>query len=66
MERLEGYSVQEVASRFGVHKTTIERRIRRYRDSRGREGIGPVFRDGKLVRIPESSIRAWMERNTGY
>lgn len=66
MQRIEGCSVQEVADRFDVHKTTIERRIRLFRKSRGKEGLGPVFRDGKLVRIPEASIEDWVRRNTGY
>jgi transposase len=66
MSRIEGLSVEEVARNFGVHKTTIERRIRRYRETKGKEGLGPIFRDGKIVRVPESSITEWMARNTGY
>jgi len=64
--RVNGYSLDEVAGMFEVDTRTIRRRIELYRKSSGREGLGPVFRDGKIVRVPESSICDWMQRNTGY
>lgn len=64
--RLQGYSVEEVAGMFETSERTIYRRMDQFRDTQGREGLGPVFRDGKIVRIPEESIREWVRRGTGY
>jgi len=60
------YTIEEVAAMLEVSERTVLRRIDQYKSTQGREGIGPVIRDGKIVAVPESSLFDWMQRNTGY
>lgn len=60
------YTLEEVAGMLEVSERTVMRRIEQYKTTQGREGLGPVIRDGKIVAVPESSLFDWMQRNTGY
>lgn len=60
------YTIDEVAGMLQVSERTVLRRIERYKETQGREGLGPVIRDGKIVAVPESSVFDWMQRHTGY
>lgn len=60
------YTIEEVAGMLEVSERTVNRRIELYRETQGREGLGPVIRDQKIVAVPESSLFKWMERHTGY
>lgn len=56
-------SVTQAAEIAGVHHTTIDREVFRFRATKGREGL-PHKRDGFVVRIRARDFFAWMQPET--
>ncbi len=61
-----GLSYYDVARKFEVDPRTVRRWVREYALTKGKTGLGPVFRKGKIVVIPEEAIERFQERHTGY
>ena len=61
-----GLSYFDAARRFEVDPRTVKRWVKEFADSCGQSGLGPVFRKGKIVVIPEESIRKFEAAHTGY
>lgn len=60
------YEVADVEKLLAVSRSTVFRLIKRYQESGGREGLGPVMRPSGVLRIPESTVSRYMQRHTGY
>ncbi len=57
-------SVERVAHELGVNKRTVQRLIRKFEDSDGRFGLGPVYYVGRLPRIATSSLVDYLESSS--
>ena len=57
MENEKWYTVQQAAEMLQCSQNTIRRRIK--------SGELSVMRSGRILRIPESSIKAMMQQQTG-
>ena len=56
------YSPAEAAQLLSISLSTLWRLIERYRESGGKDGIGPVYKLGRnLVRIPESAVSRYLD-----
>ncbi len=58
-------SVERVAHELGVNKRTVQRLIRRFENSDGRFGLGPVYYVGRLPRIATRSLAEHLEAGRG-
>lgn len=61
-----GLNYYDCARRFEVHPRTVKRWVKEYKETSGKSGLGPVFRKGGVVVIPEDSIRRFEACHTGY
>ena len=57
-------TLKEAASWLGVSQSTVEREIRRGVKSEGQEGIFPLVRIGRAVRIRMDVLEAYVEAQT--
>ena len=57
-------TVKETAEILSVSKSTVEREMRRGVQSEGQEGIFPVVRIGRVVRINMDVLEAYVEAQT--
>ena len=57
-------TVKEAAARLGVCLSTMERKMRRGVKSEGQEGIFPLVRIGRAVRIRTDVLEAYVEAQT--
>ncbi len=58
----EQLSVPQIAERLGVEVSWVWRKLRRYKETDGREGIGPARKLGhRLTRVPASGVNRYLE-----
>lgn len=57
-------SVQQVAELANMGPSKVRSEIRRYRRTKGREGLGPVHKYGhRTLRIPTDAVKRWQNSN---
>lgn len=58
------FTVQQVAAAENMPVSKIRAELRKYRQTGGKDGLGPVSRYGhRTLRIPAEAVRRWQERH---
>lgn len=56
-------SPEELAARWSVDVSTVFRWMKRYHDSEGKDGLGPVVKLGRrITRVPASAANVFWQR----
>lgn len=56
-------TVEQVAERLQVSVDTIERECAIYEATKGRDGLGPRYKFGRLVRLKVGDVNAFIARH---
>jgi excisionase family DNA binding protein len=54
-------SVEQAATEMGCHPESVRRLVRRGNATRGRSGLWPTYRPLGRIRIPRSTLAAYLE-----
>lgn len=56
-------TIQQVAQRLQVDERTVEREIAVFEATRGKDGLGPRYKFGKVVRLKVGDVNAYIARH---